>query len=207
MYVIYNSYPKSFIYKKQKYNLKNKLEILVAGDIKPGKGQYDVVKALKQLIDKYPNSATLHLAGRITNPKYGNLIKKYIKENKIEDKVVFYGQVSNMLELRKKMDIGIVSSQNEAFGRTMIEGMLCSMCMIGRNTGGTVEQIIDKENGLLYNGDEIDLFKKLEKVYNDRNLMKKLAESGFQKSVEQYTNGYSAKMCEMIIDRIIEKEK
>ncbi len=207
MYVTYNSYSKDFIYERKKFNFDKKLEILLAGDIKPGKGQLIAAKAVKIFLDKYPDSATLHLAGSFTDKTYTKLIKKFIDENKLENEILLYGCVKEMYNLRKKMDIGIVSSECEAFGRTMIEGMLSSMCMIGRNSGGTIEQIKDNETGLLYDGTEYDLFKKIEKLYLDRNFMYNIARKGLEESIHKYTNGYSAKICEKTIDNVLKEEK
>ena len=203
MYVTYNSYPKSFAYERKKYNLSKKLDILVSGDIKPGKAQFDVVKAVNNILKKYPNSVILHLAGKYSDAAYVNKIKSYIKKENIIDNVILYGQVDNMYVLRKNMDVGIVASKNEAFGRSTIEGMLSSMCMIGRNTGGTPEQIDDGVNGLLYDGTIADLTNKIDYLYLNRDELVKMAKKSYTSSIKKYTNSYSAKVCEKIIDKVL----
>lgn len=206
MFVTYNSYPKSFIYQRNTFNVNSPLNVLVAGDIKSGKGQLIAVEAIQMLDKKYPGSIKLHLAGRTTDGHYFSQMKDYISQNKLQDKVAIYGQVSDMYSLRKKMDVGVVSSENEAFGRTTIEGMLSTMCMIGRNSGGTSEQIEDNRTGFLYDGTPEDLARKLEIVLLDRDKMAKLALSSFELAVEKYTNNYAAKISKSVIDRILEEK-
>lgn len=108
-----------------------------------------------------------------------------------------------MLALRRLMDVGVVASTNEAFGRTTIEGMLSMMAMVGRNSGGTPEQIRNLETGLLYNGSVLELTECLRKLYLDRTLLKKLAIAGFNESVALHTKGRCAKIAEIAIDECL----
>lgn len=194
MYVTYNSYSEDFIAPRKTFNLDAPLQILLAGDIKPGKGQLDAVEAIAILQKRYPNQVVLHLAGRESNAQYAEKIRKMIDTEKIEDVVILHGHVSDMQMLRTQMDAGIVSSEYEAFGRTTIEGMLSMMAMIGRNTGGTSEQIEDGVTGLLYNGTIQDLASKIEFLILNRIDMKNMAIAGFKESKELYTTGYSSKI-------------
>lgn len=45
--------------------------------------------------------------------------------------------------MRKKIDVELVCSRSEAFGRVTIESMMSSNPVIGANTGGTKELIIE----------------------------------------------------------------
>ena len=101
------------------------------------------------------------------------------------------------------MDVGIVSSDNEAFGRTTIEGMLSTLAMIGRNSGGTTEQIRDGQTGFLYDGSVKDLASKIEALYLDRSLLKKVAVNGFTEAVELYTHGRCAKIVDSAIQDVL----
>lgn len=200
--VTYNSYDDSFIDPREIFNTDKGLRILVAGDIKPSKGQLVAVDALATMKRKYPeHNVKLYLAGAKSNAAYYNEINSHILRDGLENDVTLLGHVSDMKSLRKEMDIGIVSSDNEAFGRTTIEGMLSSMAMIGRNSGGTREQITDGITGLLYDGTKEDLAEKIENLYSDREKMKKCAHNGFKEAVELYTHG----RCANIVDKAIQE--
>ena len=60
------------------------------------------------------------------------------------------GMVKDMPSLRKKMDVELVCSVCEGFGRVTIEAMMSSNPVIGSDTGGTPELIQDGVNGYLY---------------------------------------------------------
>lgn len=199
MYVTYNSYSQNYIDPKETFNENNRINILLAGDVKPSKGQLEAIQAMKIVLDRRPDSAVLHLAGRLKNNGYKRKLDTFIENNQLQQNVVFYGQVSKMKELRAKMDVGIVPSRNEAFGRTTIEGMLSMLCMIGRNSGGTTEQIKHSQTGLLYDGSVEDLAEKLVHVIDNRKDMIKMAKQGFIESVELHTKG----KCVCIVDEVL----
>lgn len=203
MAVTYNSYSKDFISPKHEFNVSKPLNILLAGDVKPSKGQLEAVQAMAIVLQKRPNQAVLHLAGRAGIAAYSTEIERCIRTNGMEENVLLYGQVLKMKELRSSMDVGLVASTNEAFGRTAIEGMLSMMCMIGRNTGGTVEQIDHMRTGLLYDGSVADLADKIIYLIDHRDKLKEMAENGFYESVELHTKGRCAKIAEKAIDKCL----
>ncbi|MCC8173662.1 MAG: glycosyltransferase family 4 protein [Odoribacter sp.] len=203
MFVTYNSYPKSFICPKSEFNYDKPLHILLAGDIKPSKGQLEAVQAAAAVLSKYPGSAVLHLAGRCGIPAYEKKIKQCMSQSGIDDYVILHGQVKDMLSLRKNMDVGIVSSTNEAFGRTTIEGMLSMMTMIGRASGGTVEQIKDRKTGLLYDGTVKGLADCIEYLLINRSEMERMARTAFDESIKLYTDGKCAQVAEEAIEFVL----
>lgn len=204
MHVTYNSYPPSFIRPKATFNYGKSLNLLVAGDIKPGKGQLEALEALGVARQEgLGEGFVLHFAGAEVDPAYSKILKSRIEDLGLGESVVFHGFVKDMLGLKRDMDLGLVSSTNEAFGRTMIEGMLCHLAMIGRDSGGTSEQIKNGETGLLYDGSIKDLAKQYLRLDKDRGLMERLARAGFEESVEKYTKGYAARVTKEAIDRVL----
>ena len=63
---------------------------------------------------------------------------------------------NDVIDILKKMDVGIITSLSEAFGRVTIEFMLSSMPVIGTNSGGTKEIVIEGETGYLYNVGDVN---------------------------------------------------
>lgn len=204
VHVTYNSYPKSFIDPKQGFNTDRSLNLLLAGDIKPGKGQLEALQALVAARERGLDSGfTIHFAGAEPDYRYAQAVRGFVSQHELQDAVVFHGFVKDMLALREQMDVGLVSSTNEAFGRTMIEGMLSMLAMIGRDSGGTSEQIEPGVTGLLYDGAPEDLASQYLVLDRDRALLQRLARAGFDYSVDRFTNGYAAKITEEAIERMM----
>ncbi|MFZ7131022.1 MAG: glycosyltransferase family 4 protein [Eubacteriales bacterium] len=190
--VVYNDISPNHINKKNKFssNSNSTLNILIAGQIKPEKGQKQAIEALERLVKEGCN-IKLFIAGVGSND-YILKLKEYTERKKIEDYVEFLGHVSDLTSLRTNMDIGVVPSKFEAFGRVTIEGMLSCMTMIGSNKGGTLELIEDEKTGLIYEWGNIqDLTRKILYLYNNREHCVKLANNGFEFAMN-FTKGSCA---------------
>ena len=84
-------------------------------------------------------------------------MKQYIKEvQSIDNSIVIYNNLSEekVKTLFLESDIFILTSENESFGRTIIEAMLTYNIPIGTNSGGVPNVIGNRDN--LYDVDDID---------------------------------------------------
>lgn len=123
---------------------------------------------------------------------YYNEVNNYVKDHKLSDQIYFDGFKTKMNKYRSDMDIGIVASKSEAFGRVTVEGMLSNLAMIGADSAATSELITDNVTGLLYkNGDIDELAEKLVYLYKDRKKLKELAINGFD-FAKKFTEGNAA---------------
>lgn len=151
-YVIDNGYVRS----------KDTFIIIICGIIQRGKGQLEAVKAVKYLIEKYDvRNIRLQIVGDYFG-EYGETILNYIKENELGNYIELIPFQNDLRELRRKADIALMCSRNEALGRVTIESMLSENLVIGANAAGTTEIIEDKGTGYLYEPGNIkDLSEKI----------------------------------------------
>ena len=138
-----------------KWNKKkeNELHCLHCGHLSEAKGQTESIKAIFELKKRGYKNIFLHLAGSpliAHGISYKDILESKIKEYKIENQVIFEGEVKDMKALRERMDIELMCSVAEPFGRVTIEGMEAGLVVIGCNTGATPEIILDNINGLIY---------------------------------------------------------
>lgn len=176
----------------------NRLNILIAGRVCEEKGQFDAIKAVKMAIDSGAD-VDLYLAGSYREDAYYNTINDYIHVNQLEDRVHFLGMVKNLKDIRREMDIGIVASKMEAFGRVTIEGMLSKMCIIGADCGGTAELIKNNETGFLYRNNDVEKMSQIIiALYTDRKLLRRIQVSGYEYAL-QFTEGRTAHAIEKLM--------
>ena len=168
----------------------NSLKATIIGTIQEGKGQLVAVKAVEKA-NKLGAKIELHICGKKIGSYY-NEVNNYVKDHKLSDQIYFDGFKTKMNEYRSDMDIGIVASKSEAFGRVTVEGMLSNLAMIGADSAATSELITDNVTGLLYkNGDIDELAEKLVYLYKDRKKLKELAINGFD-FAKKFTEGNAA---------------
>ncbi|MBD5504855.1 MAG: glycosyltransferase family 4 protein [Lachnospiraceae bacterium] len=170
----------------------NKVHFCTIGVICKNKNQMEAVRAVKYLVKEGYHNFYLHIVGGEGADGEFYVIKKFIEENHLEGYVELTGYRYDVPIFLKKMDVGIMGSYKEAFGRVTIEYMSNYMPVIGVNTGGTKELIKNGENGLFYDlGDSVDLAEKMKEFIDKPYLLKDMGLRAREFS-EQFTAGSNA---------------
>ena len=86
----------------------------------------------------------------VANEKYQNKLHRLVCECGVSDYVDFIGQTDNVKDHMQKATAFLMCSENEGLGRVSIEAMFYGCLVIGRNSGGTKEFIINKKTGFLF---------------------------------------------------------
>jgi glycosyltransferase involved in cell wall biosynthesis len=141
-------------------------------------------KGVELLLQTYKRSAfidsQLFIAG-VGDDKYVERLKRLGEGCS----VTFMGHVKPV-DFYQLVDVLIVPSLwNEPLGAVIMEAMIFGKPVIGSDTGGIAEMVVDYENGLLFNPDEPDgLLRAMERLYVDNNLRKKLSRGAIHSSIK-----------------------
>lgn len=137
---------------RKEFKLKKDEPVIgITGNIDRWKGQAVVLRALKKVRAVYPGIKCL-IIGQVAKgaKKYKTELDEYIAENGLRDNVIFTGFRKDIPNLLSLLDIMLHASITpEPFGRVILEGMAAGKPIIATNSGGTVEQIVNNETGIL----------------------------------------------------------
>lgn len=103
--------------------------ISIVGSIQPRKNQLDAIKIINKIKNE---NYILQIYGKSINKDYFELIKKYIKDNKLQNRILFKGESSEQ-EIYENTDILIMTSQSEGFGYIFLEGMVYDIPILAYN--------------------------------------------------------------------------
>lgn len=146
------------------------VKICCVGLIHEKKNQMEILAAIKILRDENITNFRLYFIGS-EDSEYREKMNGYVYKNNLEKYVEFMGRRENVFEILTTMDIGVMPSLKEAFGRVTVEYMLAGLLTIGSNTGGTKEIIVDNKTGYLYEiGNTRQLADILKKTINDKDM-------------------------------------
>lgn len=160
--------------------------ICIVGRVEENKNQLESVKAVNILVKQGVANFNLHIVGN-ANTSYGELVKHYIEENGLNQYVTIHGVRYDISDFLCDMNVGLMLSRHEAFGRVTVEYMMHKLCVIASNTSANPEIINNKENGLLYEyGNPDDLASKLYMLISNHKLTHFLAEQGFVDAHAKY---------------------
>lgn len=130
------------------------LNILAIGVISERKNQLEIIK----FILKCKNSGIriyLTLLGYDSN-LYGEKCKKFVKENKLEQEVIFKGFVLDVDEYLAKSDVMICASINESYPGVIIESISRRVPVLSTPVAGIPELMKDEYNCFLTKGYQCD---------------------------------------------------
>lgn len=147
----------------------------------------------------------LHVGGSGALESY---LRNLAKELGVEDQIKFLGWVKNKRTFFEDIDIFVLPSRYETFGIVILEAMLYKTPMIVADSWGPKDIIRDGVDGLLFSRDNEDempepLANQIEKLYNDEELSRKMAESAYQRFWEKYSFDVVKKQIENLLTDIL----
>lgn len=185
--LIYNGVDTEYFI-KEKISEKQEHKFIIAhvASIKPLKDQLTLLKAVNEL-NKTVQNWELIIAGE----DRGNMLpvlKSYIINNKIEDKVKFLGNYKEVKKLLNSSDVFVLTSETEALPVSIMEAMACELPIITTDVGGCNELVIESFNGyLLKPKDYKTISKKLLDLYNNKELRKELGQNSRNRVVKYFS--------------------
>jgi glycosyltransferase involved in cell wall biosynthesis len=129
----------------------------VVGQISPWKGQDTAIEALRLLVDEGIDAHLLLIgsakfvsrATRFDNESYVARLRARIAQAGLEHRVSWLGEREDAPELMRALDVLLLPSREEPFGRSLIEAMALGVPVLATNLGGPPEIIEDGREGYL----------------------------------------------------------
>lgn len=201
--LVYNGFDvDSLICNTRKQINPDRVNIISVGQVCEAKGQDQLIRACNKLISMN-YKIELYLAGNVD----AVYLKKYVGDVKRYPWLHILGQVNDIYAVRNNMDIEVLCSRSEAFGRVTIEAMLHSIPFIGADCGCTKELIEDGYNGLLYEYGNIDaLTKCIGKLIDNRDLYETIRENEIP-FAKQFTIEKTVREVEKVIATVAENHE
>ncbi|MFL1706914.1 glycosyltransferase family 4 protein [Campylobacter sp. MOP7] len=141
--------------------------IACVGRISQTKNIQTLIKAVSIIKRTHPNIKAL-IVGSVhkKRKKYFEMLLNIRKELKVEQNVIFTGNVNNISQIYKLCDVIISPSiKPESFGRSIAEAISINTPVVASNHGGVKDIIIENTNGYFFEPtDENELAKKILKA-------------------------------------------
>jgi len=122
----------------------------------------------------------------------------------IEKSIVFTGYLNNAKEIIASLDLLVLPSIVEEFGRVLIEAMQLCTPVVAANSGGIPEVIKHEYNGLLAKpDDEKEFCKAIERMLFDESLRAKCIKNGHKTTIEKFGIKQYANKIEKIYKKVL----
>ncbi|WP_042164346.1 glycosyltransferase family 4 protein [Paenibacillus gorillae] len=159
--------------------------LVIVGQITPWKRQEDAIHALNALLQE-ERDLYLWIVGepkfRMENEIYLEQLKLLVSILHMEDRVRFTGFREDIDEICNAADMLLLCSENEPFGRVIIEAMAKGTPVVATDGGGVSDIIKHGVSGLLYPAKDVEaLAASIGSVLDDRKLRTSLSIHGRQR--------------------------
>ena len=205
--VIYNGVSSKYLNYAGKKAGNDCLFFLIAGNFQRNKRQDIVAKAVKILKDDGITDYKVIMAGGIASTKdsrqYYRELEEYINLEKLEC-IEMTGRVSDMNALRRKVQVEIVPSVMEAFGRVTVEAMLSGNPVLASDAGANKELIDEDKTGWFFReGDAGSLAEKMKYNLVNKKIVSKMGRTAYQEAKERYLSDRNTKEIEQLYYTIL----
>jgi len=159
----------------------------IVGIVSKTKNQKEAVELMKML-DK--GHIVLNIYGSIGDQNYYEELIALVTKHQLEERVQFKGFIQDRAKLYSEVDILLMCSRHEAFGRVTVEAMAFGIPVVGFNGAGTSELISDGVNGVLYDNEGKDIYQAVTQLIEDNKRCREISDqaqrSAYRYSIENY---------------------
>lgn len=136
----------------------------LVAQITPWKGQTRAVRVLARLRKEHPEAQLLIVgeakfvtrSTRFDNPGYERDVRALVKDLGLDDAVHFLGERDDIERVIAALDVLLVPSTEEPFGRTVIEAMAMGVPVVATSAGGPEEILRADHDGVALDPDDTD---------------------------------------------------
>ncbi len=171
----------------------------------PLKGQEILIKAASRLVNKFPQARFLIVGeAKTKTPEYADYLKKMVADAGLSPYFVFTGYCNNIMELTAAIDISVLPSLDEGFGRTNLEAMLIKKPVVSTYIGGIPEVVEDNVTGFLIPPDDADaLSYRLLQLLSDKKLRYRMGNAGYKRVIQRFDLAKQAAKIERVYEGLI----
>ncbi len=119
---------------------------------------------------------------------YKNYLLDLYQKLQLTNRVSFLGFKEDIETYMSELDILVLPSENEPFGRVLIESMSLGVPVIAADSGAVSEIIVHNETGVLFPcGDDQALADQILRLFNDPLLLRRIAKGGWKRVNDHFS--------------------
>jgi len=183
-------------------SLEKKIRIVFIGRLAQPKDPLLLLKSFNSLPPELKDKAQISIIGQ--GPKRKEL-EKFIKENRLEEKVNLLGSIrrEKVFEILKESNIFVLVSNWEGFPYTIIEAMSFGLAIITSEVGG-IREAVDESCGIKKKrGNKEEIKNALEKLIKTPSLIREMGEKASEKAKKDFSLEKMLRETEKVYKNII----
>ncbi len=172
---------------RREFNLNFSKLVGMAGRFSPEKGQEFFLRTAAEIIKEYKDVHFIVIGGAdLGSRTFKQAMMRLSDDLGLQNRIIFTGFRDDFPRVMAALDIAVVPSAAEPFGRVIIEAMAAGVPVVATNSGAAPE-IISKEAGMLVEPNNVEELKKaIIKLLSDVRQSKHMGEEGRKLILEKF---------------------
>jgi glycosyltransferase involved in cell wall biosynthesis len=176
----------------------------IVAQVVPLKRHEDFLRAAAIVRQSIPDSFFLSVGDNGNTSEYGQTVKKLLQELGLTERTVWLGFSDRIHEIYGAIDLLVLPSDEESFGRVAIEAMAARKPVVATTVGGIPEIVVDGETGYLVPPRSPDaLAQAIIHLLNNPDLAQAMGQAGRRRveqhfSLARYVDGVEAVYKELL---------
>lgn len=189
---------------RQEFNLGSRKLIGIIGRLSPEKGHEIFLKAGRNIVKNRDEVMFVIVGNSEIGPKdYKTKLEAMAQELGIKNRVIFTGFRDDIPRVMAALDIVVVPSLAEPFGRVIVEAMAMEKPVIAANSGA-VPELISDGSGLLIESDSIKgLESAIVYLLENNRECKRLGERGRKVAIERFDTSFNISEIERLYNKLL----
>ncbi len=165
------------------------VQFCMVGLVTEGKNQLEALEAVDILVNKW-RYINFHLSFvGFEEHVYTRKLQEFVEANSLNSYVSFLGETNDVNAILSKMDVGLMLSKNEAFGRVTVEYMMQGLAVIATNSGANTEIVEDGVTGFIYHlGNVQELSSKMKSLIENKEKLSLFSGNGMKRAMDLFTS-------------------
>ena len=178
------------------------------GQIGPRKGGDIILDAFERVTGRHPQIKLIFVGDPHRGQEdFARELMERAKRPPFAGRVFFFPFDEKVQVYYEALDVNLLVSRSEGFGRTLIEAAAAGVPSIGARTGGIAEIIVDETTGLLVPPEDPNaLSEALERLAGDSALRAEMADAAFRRAAQVFSNTAHAAQMMDLYDSLIARK-
>jgi glycosyltransferase involved in cell wall biosynthesis len=170
--------------------------ILVVARVSQWKRHDTILSAFEKLAKSDPKTHLVCIGAEDPlEPEWWNHLQDRTKSSIFSDRIHWLGHVDDVRPWYRVAHIFVLASENEPFGRVLVEAMACGVPVIATSSGGIPEIVRNRQDGLLVKPGSIhSMSDAIQEILQNDALRKHLTESAEKRAEIFNLNNHVSEM-------------
>lgn len=159
--------------------------------------RHDVVlSAFEKAAVHDPDAHLFFIGGKdAEEPEWWDDLQKRTEESSCSDRIHWVGNVTDVRPWYRAAHLFVFGSENEAFGRVVVEAMACGVPVVAARSGGVPEIVRDGQDGILVSQNHVaEMAEAISAMMTDESFRKKASSSVRERAQSFSLDNHVARM-------------